>query len=86
MLCCPRTLLYSIFWYHSTLVCYFTGKYFINIRMWQFFILFAIILTVLYVCKRPKQEKNGGKKSADALLEKSDISDIFGHDLLDMAT
>jgi hypothetical protein len=54
--------------------------------MWQFFILFAIILAVLYVCKRPKKAKHEREKSADALLEKSDVSDIFGHDLIDMAT
>ena len=55
--------------------------------MWEFFMIFAVILTVLYVCRRQKQEKKDGeRKFVDTLLEKSDVSDVFGHDLIDMAT
>jgi preprotein translocase subunit YajC len=52
--------------------------------MWKFLLLLMVMMIAFLVIR--KQEKKRNPRSADSkqLIEKSDISDIFGEDLLDL--
>lgn len=53
-------------------------------KMWQLLIvLFAIVIAFLVI--RKNEKKKNPKSSNNNLLEKADIVDIFGEDLLDLS-
>jgi len=52
--------------------------------MWQFFLIAMVAIIAFLVIKKQKREP--ARKSGDQLLDKEDIIDVFGNDLLDEFT
>jgi preprotein translocase subunit YajC len=51
--------------------------------MWQFLLLAMLALIAFLVIRKQQKRKNPRNVASKQLIEKSDIADIFGEDLLD---
>ena len=51
--------------------------------MWQFLLLAMLALIAFLVVKKQEKRKNLRDATSKQLIEKTDIADIFGEDLLD---
>jgi hypothetical protein len=49
--------------------------------MWRFFLIAMVAIIAFLVIKKQKREP--ARKSGDQLLDKDDIADLFGNDLLE---
>ena len=54
--------------------------------MWQFLLLAMLALIAFLVIRKQAKKKNPRDATSKQLVEKSDIADIFGEDLLDTFT
>lgn len=60
-----------------------TKKILILSIMWQFLLLAMLALIAFLVIRKQAKKKNPRNVASKQLIEKSDIVDIFGEDLLD---
>jgi len=53
--------------------------------MWQFLLLAMLALIAFLVIRKQQKKKSPRDATSKQLVEKSDIADIFGEDLMDLA-
>jgi len=53
--------------------------------MWQFLLLAMLALIAFLVIRKQQKRKNPRNAASKQLIEKADIADIFGEDLLDLS-
>ena len=53
--------------------------------MWKFLLLLMVIMTVFLVIRKQEKKKIPRTATSKQLIEKVDIADIFGEDLLDLS-
>lgn len=53
--------------------------------MWKFLLLLMAMIIAFLVIRKQEKRKNPRNAASKQLIEKSDIADIFGEDLLDLS-
>ena len=53
--------------------------------MWKFLLLLMFMMIAFLVIRKQEKKKNPRNATSKQLVEKVDIADIFGEDLLDLA-
>jgi len=51
--------------------------------MWKFLLLLMFMMIAFLVIRKQEKKKNPRNAASKQIIEKSDIADIFGEDLLD---